>query len=764
MWHKQIFLISASMYVVVFSALAVARYFSFRTGYLGVETSWDLGQYAQLIWNSLNGRLLEGSFVQDTATFLGKSFTPILLAFVPLYAVWQSPIVLLIVQVAGLGLAGLPIYWFARQRLGGAFAIVVALAFYLHPGLDHIGLTEFHEIALAVPLLAFATFFLLREHYAGFFVCLALALLVKEEIGLIAMMFGVYIMLFQRKHWRVGVGVALFGAVWVIVLLQYAIPFFRGAQYGQTFYYFGEGKIGGGGTRYSYLGRSIPEVLTTILIKPGYVLSYVLIPEKIAYVLHLLVPLAFLPIIGWDVFLLTLPTFGYSLLSTYGLQYEIRSYYFAPLLPFLYFALIVGIQRVLEHTPRLNLSAWRNALMAALLVASVASYFLQSAGPFARYFQAFRYDINAHTRLGDELAASIPHDAVVIAQNEYLARLANRQFIYEIPVIPDYRQADYLFADQTMNWYNVHLNTWQEARQNDYYETVIDRDGYWLAKRRTPAHPLQIRFGDAMTLTGYSIVLTDTLRGGMTVRPSVEWRARRLLSEHYFMTVTIVDAQGHLWVRHDAEPQDGATPTTRWQTTKPVGDQYALALPPTMPAGDYDITLSVHISNTLAALPAFDANDNALGDEIKLAQVHVEKNKSSFTASELWWIEERLYVDMGDLRLLGFVPPRQTISPGEMLPIGVYWRARAQPHTDYVVAVQFRDANDRVAFEQAAQPANNTYPTTQWNAGEVLLDWHDVQIPSQIAAGTYQIVVVLQDTQTRRAVGETPIAKIQVVR
>jgi hypothetical protein len=81
-----------------------------------------------------------------------------------------------------------------------------------------------------------------------------------------------------------------------------------------------------------------------------------------------------------------------------------------------------------------------------------------------------------------------------------------------------------------------------------------------------------------------------------------------------------------------------------------------------------------------------------------------------------------------------------------------------------VVAVQFRDANDRVAFEQAAQPANNTYPTTQWNAGEVLLDWHDVQIPSQIAAGTYQIVVVLQDTQTRRAVGETPIAKIQVVR
>ncbi len=750
-------------YVVIFTALAILRYLTFHAGYLGVRTAWDLGQYGQLLWNSLNGRLLQGTFVRDADSFLGKSFTPILLAFVPLYAVWANPIVLLLVQTIGLGVSALPIYWFARERLGRGLALVVSLAYLLSPALENIGLTEFHEIALAPPLLAYATFFLLRRHHKGFLVCLGLALLVKEEIALIAIMFGIYIFFFQRRR-GLGLAVAAFGAIWIVLLLQYLIPYFRGAAYGGTFYYFGEGVIGGGGTRYGYLGRSIPEILTTIFTKPGFVLQHVLIPEKIEYVLHLLTPLMFLPLIGFEVLTLTLPTFGYSLLSTYGLQYSIRSYYFAPLLPFLFFATVIALQRLLDwgRQWRLNRAAWHGALSAGLLTASGVTYLLQAPGPFARHYQSWRYNLDAHARLGNELVSTIPSDAVVVGQNEFLAHLSNRRFLYEIPVIPDYRQTDYFFADTTPDsWYYVHEGFWERYLTNGYFEIVTQADGYLIGRRKTPDHPRAIRFGDSLTFLGHSLMLTDTLRGGMAIRPVVLWRADQPLAERYQIAVRLVDAQGHLWAEEDREPLERLAPTDEWKPGKLVGDQYTLNLPVTMPSGDYRLTLTVH-PHRGEELPARDEQGNALGAQPAIATIHVEKNKQSFLASDLWWLEQRLYVDMREMRFLGYVPPPREMARGEVLPVGVYWRARGKPQGDYFVAVQLRDAAGRVAFEHASRPANGTYPTTAWDAGEVLLDWHDLALPRELAEGEYRIVVLLREANTNQLLGETPVATVTV--
>ncbi|MBI5035490.1 MAG: DUF2079 domain-containing protein [Chloroflexi bacterium] len=753
------FLVLAIAYTIVFSALAIVRYLSFHTGYLGVNTSWDLGQYGQLIWNSLNGRLLEGTFVRDTETFLGKSFTPILLAFVPLYAVWSSPIVLLIVQVVGLGAGGFPIYWFARQRLGGTLALVIALAYYLYPGLEYIGLTEFHEIALAVPFLAYATFFLLREHYKGFFVCLGLALLVKEEIALIAIIFGVYIFLFQRKRW-LGLGLAAFGAVWAVVLLQFLIPFFRGAQYGGTFYYFGQGSIGGGGTRYGYLGRSVPEILTTLITRPDFVLEHILVPEKIAYVLHLLVPLMLLPLIGMDVFLLTLPTFGYSLLSTYGLQYEIRSYYFSPLLPFIFFATIVGAQRVIKQSKGQSM-AIKGSFAVALTVASVGSYFLQSPGPLARNFQPDRYVIDSHALLGNQLMAQIPNDAVVIAQNEFLAQLSNRRQVYEIPVIPDYRQADYILADAKAQWYRVHQGYWETQRSLGYFETLVDQDGYWLGRRRSPYYPREIQFGDSITFLGHTLPTTGTIQGGMTLRPIVSWRSDQSLDERYGVTVRVVDLQGHVWSEEDREPDDGEMPTSEWQVGKSIGDQYTLKLPVTIPSGEYRFAVALHPINDDNYLAVRDEHGQALGTQFVFGTFHVEKNKQSFSASDLL-IERPLFVDMREMRFLGSTPIPQSVNTGDSLSVGLYWRARSKPQADYNVVVQLRNSVGQIAVEQVVRPANGTYPTLQWDSGEVLLDWHDLTLPSHLSPGDYQLLASLRDAVSGQTVGETPISTITI--
>ncbi|MCL4394232.1 MAG: DUF2079 domain-containing protein [Chloroflexi bacterium] len=765
-WSRRadlIFGLLVAGYVVLFAGLAVLRYLTFHTGYLQESTSWDLGQYSQLIWNSLNGRLLQGTYVTDADSFLGKSFSPILLALVPLYALWSSPMVLLVVQTVGLGLGALPVYWFARQSVGRPLALVVGLMYLLSPAVENIGLTEFHEIAFATPLLAFATYLLLRRHTAGFLVCLGLALMVKEEIALIAVIFGLFILVVQRRP-RLGIGLAVFGTVFAYLLLQTIIPYFRGNGYGSAFYYFGQGEIGGGGTRYGYLGHSLPEIAETIVTRPALVWQMVVIPDKIEYVLQLLVPFAFVPLLGIEVFALALPTLGYSLLSTYGLQYSIRSYYFAPMLPFFFFAAVVGIGRVLRWAGRRSApAAWRAAAAALLLAAAGASYVLQAPGPLARYFQPERYDLDAHALLGNELASRVPQNAFVVAQNEMLARLSDRRSVYEIP-IPDYRQVDYLFADQTRGWYGVHRGIWDYVLSTGYFQVVAAQDGYIVAKRRPPENSTDIRFGNHMTLDGYSIVLTDTVRGGTTFRPIVEWHAEKPIADRYAVTVSVVDPQGDVWATEDREPDDGKVPTDQWMTGQPVGDQYSLKLPPTMPPGDYQVKIAVHVPGTSKYLDSFDVTGRSLGTQPTLASVTVAKDKESITASELVKLQpmNEYLVDMGELRFIGCYPPPKSVAAGQRLSVGIYWRARDKPAGDYAVAVQLRDSAGEVVFEQDGRPANGAYPTLQWDPGEVLLDWHDFVVPTDLAPGEYGIFAQLRQIGTGRVLGETKVAPIQI--
>jgi uncharacterized membrane protein len=746
-----------ALYISVFSTLTVLRYLSFNIGYLDDYTSWDLGQYDQIIWNSLQGRLFENSFFPDAPNFLGKSFTPILLALTPLYALLPSPIVLLVLQTVALALGAFPLYWYARARLGNGLALILALAYLLSPALQNTNVAEFHEVALVTPFLAYTTFFLLRRHYRGFLVSLGLTLLIKEEIAFIAVMFGIYIFLFQRKR-LLGAGLALFGMGWSVLLLQYLIPYFRTDVWGGTFYYFESGSLAGGGGRYGYLGKTLPEIITTILTRPDIIAAEVLIPSKIAYVLHLLVPLALLPLIGFEVSAVALPTFGYTLLSRYAHQHSLAAAYHAPILPFLFFGAVVGLERMLKwKQPFLPMQS--SALGLLILITSVSSYSLEAPGPLARKFQPNRYVLNEHTDIGHRLLNLVSADAgIVAAQNELLTYVTQRRFVYEVSV-KNYRQFDYLVFDKTRGWYRVHESFWEPYLVSGYFDILAEEDGWGVAKRRVPSTPVQISFDGKMTLLAYTLVPENAWRGGETLRPIVGWRADATIPERYIVHVDLVDQDGHIWKSDAREPQEGALPTNRWDSGQYVQDQYWLHIDHTAPSGDYRIIVRVFDPARQVFLSAVDANGNAHGDAITLTTVPIQKSKASVTASQIE-IEHRLVATMGEIRFLGYTLPRQTLDLDKPFSIGLYWRALSKPRGDYIIAVQLRDANGRIAFERTGRPAKGTCPTTQWDAGEILLDWHDFDLPHELAAGEYQIVVVLQDSASRQILGATTIATV----
>jgi uncharacterized membrane protein len=268
--------------------------------------------------------LLGGGSIETMVNF-GRRFNPIMLALVPLYAVWSDPRVLLLLQSVGLVAAAFPLYWFARRKIGHVLALVVTLTYLMSSAVQAVNSPVFYEIKLAVPLFAFATFFLLRKCYAPFLACLGVALLLKQEVAFTAIGFAAYIFFVQRKRF-LGLGLTVSAAALAIFVIQFLYPWL---SHGQPYPQFDE--------RYAYLGHSFSEVLLTLLTQPQVMLEHVLVPLKIDFIANLFVPLALLPLLGADVLLISLPAWAYTLLSDLPQQFDPGLYYQSPLLPFLYF-------------------------------------------------------------------------------------------------------------------------------------------------------------------------------------------------------------------------------------------------------------------------------------------------------------------------------------------------------------------------------------------------------------------------------------------
>src|SRR3989338_4235908 len=95
-------------YTITFGVLSVLRHFSFYS------TALDLGIYDQAVWGYSQGRLIIDTVINSV--MLGDHAQPILFLVAPFYWIYSSPVTLLILQSIMIGLAALPLYWFAREK------------------------------------------------------------------------------------------------------------------------------------------------------------------------------------------------------------------------------------------------------------------------------------------------------------------------------------------------------------------------------------------------------------------------------------------------------------------------------------------------------------------------------------------------------------------------------------------------------------------------------------------------------------------------
>ena len=420
-----------AVYTVVYILLSVLRHESYHS--LG----FDLGLFNQVFWNTTQGRLFESTMSQALPiphSLLGDHFSPAFMFLMPFYFAYPHPETLIVIQTLALALGAWPVYLLARLKLPAGYAAWWVLAYFLFVPLAYINLFDFHEVALSVAPLGFALYFLESGRRGWFLICLLFTFLVKEEMALIGVGFGAYLLL-GKHDWKLGLGVLVGSLLAFMAIIQIAIPWFAG---GRSYPYIA--------LRYAEVGGSPGGILKTFVTDPLRIARAILQAKKVYFLAAIFGPvLGLSALAGWAALLL-LPTLGYLLLSNYEPQYSFTSQYSAPLIPLIVGTAILALARLPESA--------RRPVMAAVIVSSLFFSWAFGDLPFSRKFDPNQFTTQSRYAAFLPQLNKIAPDARVSAENGFPSHLSERRFIYDYS-FEGIQDAEWVVLDYEGTNYNL---------------------------------------------------------------------------------------------------------------------------------------------------------------------------------------------------------------------------------------------------------------------------------------------------------------------
>lgn len=454
----------ASMYFLLYSVLSVLRHVTYHS------FGPDLGIFDQVFWNTVHGRFLEStmSLAQGQPhSYLADHFSPVYLLLMPAYALIPRPETLLVIQTLFLAIGVWPLYLLARLKLEPGFQrLAWVLVYFLFLPVAFINLFDFHELALAVLPLGFAIYFLEKRRPGWFLVSLLSTFLIKEELPLVGMGFGAYILL-AKRDWRLGLGVLAGSLAAFVAVVRVIIPAFGSGSYE----YFAQ-RIN---YRYAELGTTPQEILSTVFAHPVRLAQILLQPQKLKFLVGIFGPVLGLTAISGFAAILVLPTLAILLLSNYAPQYAFTSHYSAPLIALVIGTSILGFARLRP--------SFQGPAAAAVLASSLVFSFLFGDLPFSRHFDVHLFQPEARYTAFVGNLDRIPPGASVGAENNLTPHLSHRRFIYNLE-FEGANNAEYLALDDAALGRNPAAFQQQIASFEAIgYRTIATGDGLALMRR-----------------------------------------------------------------------------------------------------------------------------------------------------------------------------------------------------------------------------------------------------------------------------------------
>jgi hypothetical protein len=140
---------------------------------------------------------------------------------------------------------------------------------------------------------------------------------------------------------------------------------------------------------------------------------------------------------------------------------------------------------------------------------------------------------------------------------------------------------------------------------------------HYVTARPAIAHTLNVTLGGEVQLV--SVSLPTAAQPGRPLPVELSWLALKPPAADYHVFLQLLTPQGVLAAQHDGPPGAGYAASSTWPAGSRISDRHGLALPPSLPAGDYRLIAGLYAPATGQRL-ASDAG----GDFIELGHILVQ--------------------------------------------------------------------------------------------------------------------------------------------
>jgi uncharacterized membrane protein len=225
-------LITCLIATVVFAAYTAISIFR----YLRRDpTSWDLGIFTEYVKQFAHLRAPIVDVRGPGLNLAGDHFHPIVAVIAPFFRLFPTPVTLLVVQALLAAASVFAVSRAGRELLGAGQGRVIAAAYGFSWGLQQLVNYDFHEIAFAVPLLAFSLSALVRGRIRLAVLWALPLVFVKEDQGFTLAAIGL-IMAFAYRRRGPGLFLASWGLLWSFLAIFVILPHFNASHtYGYWF-------------------------------------------------------------------------------------------------------------------------------------------------------------------------------------------------------------------------------------------------------------------------------------------------------------------------------------------------------------------------------------------------------------------------------------------------------------------------------------------------------------------------------------------------
>jgi uncharacterized membrane protein len=423
--------LGSAVYATFFSWATVVSHHNLRT------MSFDLGLEENILWNAFHWRrpfFKSSPLAGPGATHFGSHATIISYPLSLIYGLFPHAETLLILQAVVVGAAAIPLFLYARRRLGPWAAVVLAYVYLLYPPVHGANLYDFHYLPLGVFFL-WTTLYALDARRRWLSVVMVIfTLMVREDVAAGLAVIGGYLLLTGQRP-RAGLVVAMVGATYFVTMKLVIMPI---VAKGDSFIWMFRDLVPVGDPTFG-------GVLKTAIANPAYLLNTLLERDKLLYLLQLFAPLAFLPLRRPIGFFCCVLGFFFTLLSTgYSPLLQTSFQYTANWTTYLFVAMVgnlawVGSPRTPDDTEGpARRRAWLVAVGAAALVCTTefGALFQQNTarGGFGRYtFGTTDADLQNRKNFW-ALANRVPPQAKVVASETLVPQIAGRPDAYTLRV------------------------------------------------------------------------------------------------------------------------------------------------------------------------------------------------------------------------------------------------------------------------------------------------------------------------------------------